>query len=515
MKKYKLLFVFLLWGVVFNGLVANAQIRWRSKWVSFDQNRKLIYQADEKGNVIPDFSRVGYHEGEDPPVIQVVAELAPEEGDDKARIQAAINRIAARLPDNHGFRGCLLLKAGVYKVSDQITIASSGIVVRGEGNDEQGTVIVATGKKQYSLFKVQGEGRRKEIAGSRQLIEMSFVPVGTTKIVVSRGSAFNVDDDVVVFRPGSSNWISDLKMDQIPPRKDGRRVSQWKASSYDLHYERKITEIKGDTLFVDNPIVMEMEDKYGGGEVYRYCFKGRVAQCGIENLMMKSVYETPSDESHAWDAVKIDRAVHCWVRNVKALYFGFSAVNIASTSKNISVLKCSCLESKSIITGSRRYSFSCNGQLNLFKNCEASEGRHDFVTGSRVCGPNVFTQCKASNVYGDIGPHHRWATGTLYDGIKTDGEINVQDRGNLGSGQGWAGVTQVLWNCEVGSASVQSPWVSGRNFSIALKGVKKEGRWSDRPDGEWEGNNKIGLQPILLYEAQLSDRLGVKTIIEP
>jgi hypothetical protein len=122
-------------------------------------------------------------------------------------------------------------------------------------------------------------------------------------------------------------------------------------------------------------------------------------------------------------------------------------------------------------------------------------------------GPNVFTQCQSRNTHADIGPHHRWACGTLYDLIDTDGEINVQDRGNWGSGHGWAGVTQVIWNCRVTRAVIQSPWVNGKNYSIGLRGDKYEGRLSGRPDGVWEGQNNGALQPESLYEAQFKSRI--------
>ncbi|MCU0468893.1 MAG: hypothetical protein MUF58_09845, partial [Arcicella sp.] len=150
-----------------------------------------------------------------------------------------------------------------------------------------------------------------------------------------------------------------------------------------------------------------------------------------------------------------------------------------------------CFEGKSILTGGRRYSFNNNGQLNLFINCHTTEGRHDFVTGAKVCGPNAFVNCTAKNTHGDTGPHHRWAMGTLYDNIVTDGEINVRDRGNSGSGHGWAGVNQVLWNCKV--------WVIG----LQGKKVDNSFKLGERPDGEWEGLNKANLQPSSLYYAQL------------
>jgi hypothetical protein len=164
------------------------------------------------------------------------------------------------------------------------------------------------------------------------------------------------------------------------------------------------------------------------------------------------------------------------------------------------------LDAKSKITGGRRYSFNNDGQQNLVMNCKSTEGRHDYVTGARVCGPNVFYNCTATQTHADIGPHHRWASGTLYDNIITDGEINIQDRGNWGSGHGWAGVTQIVWNCTAKRASVQSPWANGKNYCIGLTGGKYAGRLPGRPDGEWEGQNKTGLQPGSLYLAQLKAR---------
>ena len=139
-------------------------------------------------------------------------------------------------------------------------------------------------------------------------------------------------------------------------------------------------------------------------------------------------------------------------------------------------------------------------------NCHTADGRHDFVTGARTCGPNVFYNCTAKKTHADIGPHHRWATGTLYDNITTDGEINVQDRGNWGTGHGWAGVTQVIWNCTAKRAVIQNPWTSGRNYCIGLRGEKYDGRLKGRPDAEWEGQNKAGLEPVSLYIAQLKAR---------
>jgi hypothetical protein len=296
-------------------------------------------------------------------------------------------------------------------------------------------------------------------------------------------------------------------MDQIVAKAN---TQQWQPDYYQFHFERNITKIQNNKVFIDNPVVMSMETQYGGGEIYKYSFDGRVREVGIENLTIESEFASDTAENHGWIAVQMDKAENCWVRNVTSRYFGYSCVSLERNSKNITVIDSKCLDAKSLITGGRRYSFNNVGQLNLFMNLETTEGRHDYVTGAKVHGPNVFYNCKASQTHNDIGPHHRWAMGTLYDNIVTDGPINVQDRGNSGSGHGWAGVNQVFWNCKASAVTAQSPWVSGKNYAIGIVSEKHPGRWfKDRPDAEWEGHNQPGLLPASLYLAQLNARKGL------
>jgi len=478
---------------------------WESKFIKLNKDGSLKYIPDEKGNIIPDFSRVGYYGGDRPiPDVPVVKTIEPAaSGTSEAIIQSAIDDVSKRTPGKDGYRGAILLKKGIYKILEEIKIDASGIVLRGEGDNVNGTRLVALSKKQVSLIDVSGKGNITEIKDTRVKITDQYVPVGSFSFTVSSASGFSTGDKIIVFRPGTELWIKDLKMDQI---EDRGGTKQWQPKEYDLRFERIITKIEGNKIFIDNPVVMSMETKYGGGEVYKYSFEGRISHVGIENLYCESEFETDTSENHAWDAIAFNKIEQGWIRNVTAKYFGFSCVNLGGLAKNISVLNSNCFDHKSIITGSRRYSFSNNGQLNLFMNCHTTDGRHDYVTGARTCGPNVFYDCTAAKTHADIGPHHRWSMGTLYDNITTDGEINVQDRGNWGSGHGWAGVTQVVWNCTAKRAAVQSPWVNGKNYCVGLKGEKYEGRLQGRPDAEWEGQNENGLQPASLYVTQLKAR---------
>jgi hypothetical protein len=500
MRKKSLVFTAGIAAISF--LSFNSIKDWESKFVHVEKSGRLQYIPDEKGNIIPDFSRVGYkNTNEEIPQVAVVKTIFPVQGKTGEEvIQSAIDEVSRMPLDKKGFRGAILLKKGTYVIPGTINIEASGIVLRGEGNE---TKLVAAGTIQRPMIKVNGYGSVREIRNSRVSITDSYVPVGTKSFSVSNAAQLKIGDSIVLYRPATEQWIKDLKMDQIEERNG---TKQWRPSEYNLSFERKITAIEGNKIFIDNPVMMAMETLYGGGQVFKYNFMGRITEVGIENLYCESEFEKDTSENHGWDAIHFDKIENSWVRNVTSKFFGYSCVNLGDDARNITVTDCNCYEPKSVITGGRRYSFCNNGQMNLFTNCHTTEGRHDFVTGARTLGPNVFYNCAASRTHADIGPHHRWSVGTLYDNITTDGEINIQDRGNWGSGHGWAGVTQILWNCKAKSVAVQSPYVNGKNYCIGLSGKKVEGRFKGRPEGEWEGQNTPGLNPSSLYIAQLKER---------
>lgn len=500
----KSVFLFIV-GLLF--LVSFTYIKsWESKFVKVSKDGTLTYIPDERGNIFPDFSRVGYSGGNKMiPNVAIVKTIEPSPNKNGEEIiQNAIDELSKKSPDKDGFRGTILLKKGSYNIPGTIKIETGGIILRGEGKD---TKLVATGTLQRTLINVSGNGKIEELPYTRTKITDAYVPVGTKSFTVASSKGYKVGDSIIVYRPATDEWIRDLKMDQIVERKG---TKQWRAKEYNIEFERVITKIESNKISIDNPIVMAMEPKYGVAEIYKYNFNGRIANVGIENLYCESEYESDTAENHGWEAIKFNKIENGWVRNITSRYFGYSCVSLESDARNITVTNCNCFDAKSIITGGRRYSFYNNGQMNLFMNCHTTEGRHDYVTGARTRGPNVFYNCTAKNTHADIGPHHRWSMGTLYDNIVTDGDINIQDRGNYGSGHGWVGITQILWNCTAKRAAVQSPYVNGKNYCIGLKGGKYQGRFKDRPDGEWEGQNKDGLQPQSLYVAQLKDRNKLK-----
>ena len=485
-----------------------------SKLVYPGKDGKLVYVPDENGNTIPDFSNCGYMGGGIKlPDVPVRVSVDPGEGDAGARIQAAIDKISALLRDKNGFRGAVLIKKGVYKINEPLRIKTSGVVLRGEGQDEKGTVLVATQRKQHSLIEVKGQGFGKAAGAARKITD-TYVPVGSHTFKLDSANGLKVGDHVVVRRIGNKDWIHEIAMDRITPRaSDPSGTKQWEPFNSD--YDRFVTAIKGDQITIDAPIVCAIEQRWGGGEVLMLDSSQRISQIGIENLRGDSEFDPKvtleigdkkekyyADEQHGWDFINISGAEDVWVKNITALHFGYSAVNIGQ-AKWVTVQDSKCLDMVSEITGSRRYCFNIDGQQNLVQRCEADSGRHSFVVGGRVCGPNVFLNCKASNQHATSEPHHRWSTGGLYDNVSAD--MAIQDRQWMGSGHGWSGANYVVWNCE-GPLVCQRP-PTAQNWAIGQIGEKQPGAFAPRPDGYWESPGHH-VDPKSLYLQQLKDRLG-------
>jgi hypothetical protein len=490
-----------------------------SEWVRPDPSGKLAYKADSLGNTIPDFSRAGYGGGGVRlPEMPAVARLAARtDGDDGARIQAALDAIAERAPDARGWRGALLLERGTYRVEGSLVIKAGGVVLRGEGSGESGavTILRATGKQQRTLIEVApGRLARSEIPGSRQRVTDAYVPWSAKDFSVASTDGLNVGDRIIVHRPSTAEWIRELGMDRIKHRPGAKEGStrQWKAGDYDLEFERTLVAIDGRRIVLDAPVMNALDAAFGGAAIYR-ATTSRIAECGVENLRLVSDYEKgreTSDEQHAWTAIALGAVENAWVRDVTALHFSH-AVQADSGSIFVTIQDCAHLDPVSEITGGRRYSFSLNGQYGLVQRCEARGARHTFVTGSRVRGPNVFLDGSAVQTHADSGPHHRWAVGTLYDNISDDNQLRVQDRQWAGSGHGWAGAQQVLWNCTSRTIVVQQP-PTAQNYAIGCVGMFKPGDWAPSARSGVVDATGAPVLPRSLYLAQLQERLGAAAV---
>ena len=164
--------------------------------IYLDDGGKLVYVPDEKGNVIPDFSNAGYGGGGAPiPHVPVKAVVEPRPGDDAERIQAAIDRVSRMKPDANGHRGAVLLRKGEYQIAGTLRISAGGVVLRGEGRERDGTVIMATGTGRRTLIEVNAvlwrleEPRSVRVSRAKAWQRGAGHPPGHHRRLRARGSA--------------------------------------------------------------------------------------------------------------------------------------------------------------------------------------------------------------------------------------------------------------------------------------------------------------------------------------
>ena len=489
-------------------------------------NGRLVYVADGQGNTIHDASHAGYRGGgvaiSTVPVRETVWPVA---GDNTAHVQAAIDRASARTPDASGLRGAVLLRAGYYRLATPLRIQASGVVVRGEGMGDTGTVLVGTGTGpatggggQSTLVLIGGASGIAVKDDTRRAVADEYVPVGARSFRVASAAGVRPGQTVIVRRTGNQAWIDAVGMNGETP------ASRWRP--FNVEWDRVVVDVQGTTITVDAPLTCAIETRWGGGEVLLYDEAGRIEHVGVENLRAVSEFDPAkrtteygnmdrpnyvaeeyySDEDHYRNFIVFDHARNGWVRNVTALHFVNSLVGTQRGSKWITVQDCVSREPVSRRLGGRRFTFALRGQLALVQRCHSDKGRHSFMAGQPSGSGNVFLDCQATSPFSSSEPHEQWATGTLYDNVQAP--LTARFWKNIVIG--WAGANTVFWNCK-GDFLVQKP-PTAQNFSFGHIGVNAVVfniplQDATKDNGHIESLDRH-VSPRSLYLTQLRDRLG-------
>lgn len=465
--------------------------------ISVGTDGRLSYALDELGNRVPDFSYSGYKAGAQAiPNVSIRVVVPEAKGDATRRIQAALDYVASLPPDANGVRGAVLLDKGRFEVNGSLHIRASGVVLRGSGTGEKGTLLLATNQTRATLIRISG--RNDRTTGSRMPVLDAYVPVNALKIKVAPGTV-EAGDAILVHRPSTQKWIDVLGADHFG---GGITSLGWKPGQRDLMWDRTVVAVEGETITLDAPLTTALDTTYGGGNIIPYAWPGRINQVGVENLRCQSVYDSnnPKDEDHAWMAITIDNAADAWVRQVVFRHFAGSAVMIGETAKRVTVEDCLSLDPVSEIGGQRRYTFFTSGQQTLFQRCYAEYGYHDFAVGFCAPGPNAFVQCESHLPYSFSGTIDSWASGVLFDIVNVDGQaLSFKNRGQDGQGAGWSAANSVFWQSTAARIDCYKP-PTAQNWAF--------GTWAQfAGDGHWEQSNEH-IRPRSLYYAQLSERLG-------
>lgn len=526
---------------------------------------KLVYEPNEDGDVIPDFSHAGYRGGGAPlPDVPAEITLEPKSGDNTKRIQEALDRVGEMEIKDNGYRGAVYLKEGRYEIAGTLRITNDGVALIGSGDHEGGTLFVATGDERRIIIQVEGEGELEEVSGTRQDIVDEYVPVGAYSFTIEDASDYEVGDQIIVYRPSTAEWISAIGMDEIPKDTVGSPTVQWTAGSRDLMFDRIITAIDGNEITVDAPLTHSLDQDYGGGYIYTYTFPGRINEVGVGYIRAVTEWRgifglgrdrelegyptefirdfaewqggdrdnPPEGDNRASRFISFDNVENAWMTNVTARHFSAGAASVYRYAKWVTIQDSRSLEPVSRLSGGGRYSFPINGQLILVQRVYATDGRHDFVTGGLTAGPNVYLNSLGDRSQAAAGPHQRYAVGALYDNVKlidsggdhkSSGGIEIRNRGPLGSGHGWCGANHVAWNAVARWIMIENPPLS-QNWAIGSIETDPDSPRvpfnsemrpsSDDPahgDGLWDSYGQH-VEPHSLYIKQLEDRLGNEAV---
>lgn len=467
--------------------------------ITKDKAGKIIRTKDNSGNEIPDFSFAGYRAGEYAiPDVAVKAFVPNISGDATATIQAAIDYVAALKPDAKGFRGAVLLDKGIYKVSGVINMKVSGIVLRGSGAGNNGTSILGTGTNREAILTISGADNR--VLKDKFQLTDAYTPLGSTTISLKNSTTIKKGDHIMVNTPITQQWIDSLEMKDF-----GGETGWigWKKDDFVIRADREVIQVQGNTITIDAPLTNALNEKLAPSEVVVYNWSGRINTIGVENLTLKSEFDTtnPKDEQHRWYGVSIQNAEDVWVRQVNFEQFAGGAVSILKSAKRITVEDCMSLNPISEIAAFRRNTFYTEGQQTLFQRCYSEYGYNDFAVGGyATAGPNVFLQCQSYLPYSFSGSIGSWATGMLFDVVLIDGNaLSFKNLGQDGRGIGWNAANSVIW--ETSASKID-------NFSPPTADNWVFGVWAQwAGNGHWNDVNSH-INPRSLYYALLEQRLG-------
>lgn len=499
-----------------------------SKWAHPGPDGKLVYATTPAGDHIVDFSYAGYRGGGVAlPNAPVAETLKPSGADDTPAIQAALDRVAA-VAAKAGSPQALLLAPGTFHLSATIHLSASNLVLRGSGRDK--TTLQLIGTPHLGLMVgLNAPGNNSSTTSADEgktpnadtTLANVYVPSGTRELPIADAHGFSAGDTIFIKHPITPEYRHFMGMDHLA--RNGK-AEHWVGDF--ITTERRIASIRGNTLLLDVPITDDYDPRFGGGTsttVTAAPAPLRLHDSGIENLTLTAPSLSVALTDRHFNAIRIDSAEDVWLRDLD-IYDTTGFVDVGSTARRITIDRVDLTERKPITSHAKNAGFSLGGTQTLVMRSSAHADKLFFaITQAQMQGPNVVLDC---NFTGDqaVEPHQRWATGFLVDNIHVHGGgINFINRGEMGSGHGWAIGWSVIWNSSADEITAQLPpgsmnWVIGssgerRRQPMPTYGPDGQGVHGgpDLPEAIYDSSDKP-VQPRSLYLQQLSDRLGPQAL---
>ena len=319
-------------------------------------------------------------------------------------------------------------------------------------------------------------------------------------------SALSVGDFIIVQRPQTQPWINAIGMNLL--------TSPWTPGT-GLEFERQITAINGSQITIDDPLCNPIESAWTTGQVFQVTDSARIQQVGVENLCaVGQIADYPSNILTGC-FLTYQNLKNSWAHDLLLSGWG-NGITLGSGLKWCTVQD--CIYTKPATGASSAapaaWTIGNSGAQCLYQRCVSDGGYyHIMVTQAGTPGPNVFLNFTCTGTHYNGGPHQRWAAGALHDNINMAADslggytpyLAINNRGNDGSGQGWAAGFSVMYNCQVPQFQLEEPTTTTNHYNWTIGGIGSADNYSDK--GIYDTLGTI-VSPRSLYLEQLKERLG-------
>ncbi|POW11571.1 hypothetical protein PSTT_05138 [Puccinia striiformis] len=392
-------------------------------------------------------------------------------------IQTAIDSLA-------GKPGVIQFEAGTYLLSSNNSIRlPSFVVLRGESSTPSATVLRVSGPPR-NLFEI-GDPKA---SGSLRPEEVQDWSKHRPHRLVTK------------------SWNDAMNMSSLV--RNGK-PQIWLAPNTAVNQEREITVISGNRIMWEVPLTdsINVALSENTASVVAYQAPVRVQQAGIENLVLTQVPDSSSlvVGTPTILPIKIGGAEDCWISNIQATGFiEFSYLTQPSRRITLSDFVIFEMYRPRMVEQELYPSISpwLDLKLALRGKTIGAENTASYIvsTGRLAAGPNVVSGYIATGSKKHmIEPHQRWSTGFLVEDSHV-GQINLKNRGIMGTGHGWAIGSGVVWSCSATKITIENPPMS-RKFPSELRSSCQFPKFPT-----YQSSNPANS----LYQMQLSARIGAE-----
>ena len=231
---------------------------------------KLIYNTyNEQGDTLTDFSYAGYYKGEyelpDSSKLTTYATVeAPSDSsaDHTSYLQTYIDG-AGDAYSQTGKLQVVKLKAGRYNINKNGVRLRNGVILSGEGQGPDGTVLYNKDKIIYGTESSNTliiAGTAPQMVGNTANITDRYVKAGSSEFAIEADkiSNFKVGDLITIMHPNEDKWNKAMGMTNITSSSGTN--SSWDPGEVNMATERTIVAINENKITVDYPLYVPYDN---------------------------------------------------------------------------------------------------------------------------------------------------------------------------------------------------------------------------------------------------------------